>query len=131
MTEESRDEKLLRILSAGISGKEDWELAKYLIDKRWASGDPLISRAASTFGQILDISLQGPTADGLDEIENLKARISIAKKIENENTDSPVKKISLEDHWYKKPIGIIGLAIISGALLIFVEYLLRVHLSIY
>lgn len=130
MEEESRDEKLLRVLSSGISGKGDWVIAKYLIDMKYANGNALLSNMESSVGEILDIFLQGPTAEGRDFIEGLRIRIRDAKKIENKNPDDSVEQIGHDEHWYKKPIGIIGLTVISGAILIVVAHLLRVHLNI-
>ena len=47
MTEQSRDARLLRILTSGPAGPHDWPDAKYLIDKGLGDGHVLLSHMGS------------------------------------------------------------------------------------
>jgi hypothetical protein len=130
MEEESRDEKLLRVLSSGASGQEDWEIAKYLIEKKYSNGDVLLSKMASSSGEILSVVLQKPTAKGSDFIEELRTRTQDTKKRQKIKSDDGTADRSNNKQWHEKPIGIIGVGLFTAVLSFFAGYLIKHYLGL-
>ena len=117
MGEETRDEKLLRILTSSIAGKEDWPEAKYLIDKGYADGSCLLSHMSSTKGEIIDLQLRSPipTTTGEDFIEILRTRTKfdnpniLQNPKRNERSNEP--RIIVQKHPQESSLKIIAIGV--------------------
>ena len=63
---------------------------------------------------------------------NLKAGDggNVNEESQNSKHIAEQKAEPVPDHWYKKPVGVIGLAIVSGILVFLTVYLIRTHFGL-
>lgn len=126
MKETSRDERYLRILTYGISGKDDYEDARYLIDKSYIEGAYQLSKMRDTYGKVLSVVSRGPTTKGIGFIDELKIAQPNQSNALNPGHSLPIQKRS----WNLSPIGTIGIGIIITVLGSFALYLIKHYLGI-
>ena len=72
---------VLRILSSGVGGKEDWPLAKELIDRGWGYGNASPDGGGNGISKL---DWQGPTLEGrfaADDIRSDLAKRTIRYRI--------------------------------------------------
>ena len=86
-------------------------LGEQKVKQKLADGDRLFGDVGSPYHQEVLIWLAEKNAASLKKIQ------------ENKSYPAP-------DHWYKKPIGVIGIAITSGVLLYLALFIIRNHAGI-
>ena len=78
----------------------------------------------------------GPSSSGLDYIDDLKAKIAKTKACEVKsnigNTELESKNHTMSDnrHWDEKPMGKLGMQIVSAIAILFVIYFIGSHFGI-
>ncbi len=130
MTDETRDAQLLRVLTTGRPSQDDWPAAAYLIEKGYGHGDCRRSNMEGSKGDILALVWQRTTANGLDFAEALRLKLDQAGKGQQPPQEQRSEHAVKDDGWHKKPIGMIGIALISGALLLILKHLLSLYFGI-
>ena len=75
MTVETRQERYLRILENGITGENDYEDSKYLIDKGYLDGKYLLSKRHDSYGKVINVIVIGKTSNGVDFVDELREQI--------------------------------------------------------
>ena len=113
--EETRHEQNLRILTSGVSGEADYETVKYLKDKGYTDSPVRISKGRDSYGKVINVIWQGANSNGLDFIDELRAKQKKAKASNIINDTEVVQSKITEntDSWYKKPHGIIFMSIVA------------------
>lgn len=82
--------------------------------------------AGLAFGKVTQLIWIGHTSDGLNYIDALKDSIKTSN-----NTDSTKStNNSGSNHWYQKPIGIVGPTVFGGVLVAIAIYIIRTQLGI-
>lgn len=69
-----REKIHLRLLREGNPQKDEYEEVRYLKDKGLADAGYRVSKGRDTYGEILDVYWRGPTAEGMDYLEQLEAK---------------------------------------------------------
>lgn len=86
-----RQETHLRLLSQSEIDREDYDEAQYLIGLGYATAKSRISRRKDSYGQILDLSLWRPTAEGLQYAAQLEQAAQDVKQPEHHNLHGKVE----------------------------------------
>jgi hypothetical protein len=112
MKRETRDQQYLRILVQGPSGKEDFEAVRYLKEKGYTDSPVRLSNMLGTYNQVAEVVWLGPTANGLDFIDALRARTQQPEAVYHQNPDEyPHQKPGrtrkpLESPWIQIAVGV-------------------------
>lgn len=112
---ETRNEQYLRILTSGVSDESDYEAVKYLKDKGYTDSPVRISKDRDSYGKVTNIVWQGANSNGLDFIDELRAKQKETKvrKIINDPEVIHNKVTKDTDAWYKKPFGIVFMSVVA------------------
>jgi len=133
---ETRHEQYLRILTSGITGETDYEAVKYLKDKGYTDSPVRISKGRDSYGKIINVIWQGANSHGLDYIDELKAEVAQVKSCEIKNPIRDEELNSKNDamldnrYWDERPVGKLGMQIVSAIAILSVIYFISSHFGI-
>jgi hypothetical protein len=134
MERPSREERYLHILTSGQISEDDYEHAKYLIDKKYLDGAYQLSNMRDSYGKVRSVVSSGPTSNGIDFIDELRTRANNNEiKILSNNEPNDIgneKSQSMFKVWRDTLAGKIAVGVFIPVLAVMVIYLLRTHLGI-
>lgn len=124
MNQENRDDRYLRILTSGVQSESDYEDAKYLIDKGYGDGKYRVSKGRDSYGKVSGVVWTGYTSNGLDFIDELRARAdgNNPQELTNANSDTESNAIGNDIvKWHETFYGKITIGVIVGVIVFFVK----------
>lgn len=135
MTVETRQERYLRILEKGVTGENDYEDSKYLIDKGYLDGKYLLSKRHDSYGKVINVIVIGKTANGIDFIDELREKIKASTSEPKENTLYKHTSKPTDSEYSKSAESKISLyriaeGVIIGVLVIFGGWIISHYLNI-
>jgi len=135
MTVETRQERYLRILEKGVTGENDYEDSKYLIDKGYLDGKYLLSKRHDSYGKVINVIAIGKTSNGIDFIDELREKIKASTSEPKENTlykhtSKPTDSECSKSAESKISLYRIAEGVIIGVLVVFGGWIISNYLNI-